>query len=171
MFGKISRKFGRFNIDLFASKRNKKCNRYASFTPEKEAFAINAFSLCWNEFYPYMFCPFSVLGPVLQKIGQEEAEAVIIAPLFATQPWFPRLLSLVCAQSFILPPTQQILSLNKKNDKHPLKKMTLGAFRVSGKPLSVQEYRKGLQQLSCRHGETLPKDNMGLYQEMVFVLL
>lgn len=161
VFENICDKFGRFDIDLFASRENKKCSRYASFTPEREAYAINAFSLCWNEYYPYIFCPFSVLGPVLQKIGQEEAEAVIIAPFFATQPWFPRLLSLVCAQSFILPPAHQILSLNRKNDQHPLKKMTLGVFRVSGKPLSVQVYQRGLQQLSCRHGETPLRNNTG----------
>ena len=59
-----------------------------------KAVAINAFSLNWSDYFAYTFCPFSILGTVLQKVLQDLGEAVIIAPFYTTQPWFPRLLSL-----------------------------------------------------------------------------
>lgn len=113
-------------------------------------------------FFAYIFCPFSVLGTVLQKVLQDSAEAVIIAPFFATQPWSPRLLSLVCAQTFILPPVSQILTLRGQDDSlHPLKKMTLGVFRISGNASRVQEFQNTLPRLSYHPGEVTLKNNMG----------
>lgn len=162
VFSSIQDKFGEFDIDLFASTANHKCARYATFNPDCKAFAVNAFSLTWSDYFVYIFCPFSVLGATLQKVLQDSAEAVIIAPVFSTQPWFPRLLSLVSAPSFILPPVSQILILeNKANSSHPLKKMTLGAFRVSGNVSAVQEYQSTLPLLSCHPGEVTLKNNMG----------
>ena len=162
VFRQIQDIYGQFDIDLFASARNHKCSKYASFKPDYRAFAVNAFSLDWNDYFAYNFCPFSVLGAVLQKILQDQAEAVIIAPFFATQPWFPRLLSLVCAQSFILPPVSKVLYLQGRQDVHPLQKMTLGVFRISGNVFRVQEFHKTLSPLSCSPGEAPLKNNMGV---------
>ena len=162
IFLKIQDLYGQFDIDLFASSRNHKCARYASFHPDCKAVAINAFSLNWSDYFAYIFCPFSILGTVLQKVLQDLGEAVIIAPFYATQPWFPRLLSLVCAPSFILPQVSQILTVPGDSKlRNPLRKMTLGVFRVSGNVSRVREYRKTLQTLSCHPGEVTPKNNMG----------
>ena len=162
IFNKIQDIYGQFDIDLFASTKNHKCIKYASFEPDCRAFAINAFSLIWSDFFAYIFCPFSVLGPALQKVLQDEAEAVVVAPFFATQPWFPRLLSLVCGPSYILPPVSQILTLKgQENSHHPLTKMTLGVFRISGNTSRVQVYQSTLSPLSYHHGEIQLKNNMG----------
>ena len=162
VFNRIVDLYGQFDIDLFASSRNRKCSKYASFKPDCRAFAVNAFSLVWSDYFAYIFCPFSILGAVLQKVLQDQAEAVIIAPFFATQPWFPRLLSLVCAQSFILPPVSEILFLQgQKNVLHPLQKMTLGVFRISGNVCKVQAFQKTLPQSFCHPGEAIRKNNMG----------
>ena len=113
-------------------------------------------------FFAYIFCPFSVLGAVLQKVLQNSAKAVIIAPFFATQPWFPCLISLVCAPSFILPPVSRILMLQGQEDSfHPLKTMTLGVFRISGNASRVQEFQTTLPLLSYHPGEVTLKNNMG----------
>ena len=162
VFSSIQDIYGQFDIDLFASSKNHKCVKYASFKPDCRAFAINAFSLVWGDFFAYIFCPFSVLGAVLQKVLQDSAEAVIIAPFFATQPWFPRLISLVCAPSFILPPVSQILMLQGQEDSfYPLKTMTLGVFRISGNASRVQEFQTTLPLLSYHPGEVTLKNNMG----------
>lgn len=154
--------YGQFDIDLFASAKNRKCTKYASFKPDCRAYAINAFSLNWSDFFAYIFCPFSVLGTVLQKVLQEKAEVVVIAPFFTTQPWFPRLLSLVCGPSYILPPVSQILSIKgREKSVHPLKTMTLGVFRISGNASKIQVYQSTLSPLSYHHGETILKNNMG----------
>ncbi|MEW8548295.1 MAG: hypothetical protein AB2693_32730 [Candidatus Thiodiazotropha sp.] len=161
VFNHIQDIYGQFDIDLFASARNHKCVKYTSFKPDCRAFAVNAFSLIWSDYFAYIFCPFSVLGTVLQKVLQDKAEAVVIAPFFTTQLWFPRLLSLVCGPSYILPPVSQILTLKGRDSVHPLTTMTLGVFRISGNTSKIQVYQSTLSPLSYRHGETKLKNNMG----------
>ena len=65
VFSSIQDIYGQFD-NLFASSKNQECVKYASFKPDCRAFAINAFSLVWSDFFAYIFCPFSVLGAVLQ---------------------------------------------------------------------------------------------------------
>ena len=64
LFHKIVEKFGKPDIDLFATRINKQLDRYASWHPEPEAMAINAFSLTWNNNYFYMFPRFNLVGRV-----------------------------------------------------------------------------------------------------------
>lgn len=45
VFCRIEDKYGHFDIDLFASSKNRKCAKYASLKPDCRAFAVNAFSL------------------------------------------------------------------------------------------------------------------------------
>ncbi|CAG2198200.1 unnamed protein product [Mytilus edulis] len=101
IFECIMNKLGPCDIDLFASKHNNRLEQYVSFGPDVKALAVNAFSLTWNTFYAYIFPPFSVISAVLQKICQEKATALVIAPLFSTQPWFPQLLQMICDQPYI----------------------------------------------------------------------
>ncbi|XP_053381939.1 uncharacterized protein LOC128549350 [Mercenaria mercenaria] len=84
------------DIDMIASNLTKKLPMFVSYIPEKSAYAINVFSLSWNKYSCiYMFPPFSLLAAVLQKLDREKANAVLIAPIFPTQVWFPRLLNIV----------------------------------------------------------------------------
>jgi hypothetical protein len=156
IFIKIMKKFNvSCEIDLFASEDNTKLPKYASFTPDSRAFAVNAFSLNWNNFkYVYVFPPFSLIAAVLQKIDREEATAVLIAPLFTTQVWFPRLLKMICKPSYLLPPTNHTLVNTKIPGKqHTLKHMKLGVFLISGKNSLVMDYQKTLSTCSLLHGK------------------
>ena len=64
LFQKIVDKFGKTDIDLFASRINRQLKSYVSWHPEPEAMAVNAFSLTWNSKFFYMFPPppFSLVG-------------------------------------------------------------------------------------------------------------
>ena len=68
LFQKIVDKFGKPDIDLFASRINRQLKSYVSWHPEPEAMAVNAFSLTWNNKFFYMFPPFSLVGQVLAKV-------------------------------------------------------------------------------------------------------
>ncbi|VDI48245.1 Hypothetical predicted protein [Mytilus galloprovincialis] len=161
IFAQIMDKFGPCDIDLFASKYNYRLDKYVSFGPDVKAFAVNAFSLNWSDYYAYIFPPFSVLSAVLQKICLERATAVVIAPLFSTQPWFPVMLKLVCKQPYILPKVQNILQNPKTSQNHQLKNMRLGVFMVSGKNCVKEAFQKTLPISSLDHGEKVHKNNMG----------
>lgn len=164
VFDKLCRRYGGMVIDLFASKLNCKLPVYVSYSPDGQAYAVDAFTLDWSNFtLIYAFPPFSVLGHCLQKIRDDLAEVVLIAPIWTTQPWFPVLLSLIASQCYVLPRARDILYLPQRPDvKHPLEKMRLGVFRLSGNACRIKEYQKTLLKLSQPPGETLQRLNIGV---------
>ena len=89
------RRSGRHDIDLFASRLNHKLEKYISFRPDPNAVAVDAFSISWTKQYVYIFAPFSSLSMALRKIMEVEVEALVVAPLWTTQSWWPQLAHLI----------------------------------------------------------------------------
>lgn len=162
VFDCIQRKMGKCHIDLFASSKNFKLGQYVSYLPDNGAFAVNAFSLSWNnDLQMYAFPPFSVIGHLLQKLREDTANITLVAPIFPSQPWFPQLLQQISGQSYILPKLNNLLYHPTKNIQHRLTKMRMGAFKLSGNASSVQAYQNKLVSLSCSPGEKQLVNSMG----------
>nr|XP_034336017.1 uncharacterized protein LOC109617665 isoform X1 [Crassostrea gigas] len=107
-----------------------------------------------------------VIGTVLQKITTDRAEATLIAPIWPTQHWFPRLLQMICEDSYLLPNTPGLLTMpNNPSKYHPLRKMRLGAFRVSGNHSKIEAYQMTLKPFYYLHGENRLKNNIGHISE------
>ena len=102
-------KLGPFTIDLFASRLNAQLPVYCSWRPNPAALAVDALSISWRDQHPYLFPPFAPIGKYLQKILQEEVEALLIAPVWQTQIWYPTLLGMLVERPVLLPNTQNIL--------------------------------------------------------------
>ena len=103
---------------------------------------------------PYLFPPFSVLGRCIRKIQTDQAQAVIIVPLWPTQVWFASLMKILVDLPVILPRTTQLLTLPKQTLSHPFaKKLVLISCKVSGIPTENGAFLKTLQTSSCHHGE------------------
>ena len=160
-FNSIQKIYPELSVDLFASRLNHKLKKYVSRRPDPNAIAVDAFALTWiNETY-FIFPPFSLLPRILQKVEEDETTAVLVAPLWPTQSWWPSLLSLVTGQCYRLPNPQTILSLPHKPDKrHPLNRMNLGCFPISGKLSKVGKFPRGLEISSSSRGEIQPKNNI-----------
>ena len=122
------------DIDLFASRLNKKFEKYCSYKPDPGALHIDAFSISWNRTNICCFPPFSCILQVLQKIIQEKAEGILVVPNWATQPWFPLLEQVLVKQPILLPPSKQTLVLPARpTEIHPLhQKLELKICLVSG---------------------------------------
>lgn len=118
-FQKILDRFGKPEIDLFASRNNNKCEKFVSWQRDPEAFAIDAFTLNWRSFYFYAFPPFSIILRVLQKIITEKAQGIVVVPIWNTQPWFPVFTSLLIEEPLILKPDKFLLS-SPSRLPHPL---------------------------------------------------
>ena len=58
-------------IDLFASRLNNQMQCYASYRPDPSAYAVDTFSLSWNNLDFYAFPPFSTITAVLGKVKRE----------------------------------------------------------------------------------------------------
>jgi hypothetical protein len=150
-------------VDMFASRLNNQMEKYVSLLPDPNAIAIDAFSMQWNSFFVYLFPPFSVIGQVLKKVEEDRAEAILIAPIWATQSWFPNLLKLIAMDSYILPRRTDTVQMPTDPTRvHPLPKMWLGCFRLSGDSLKTKTYQKTLSTLSQHLGGHLHKNNIGL---------
>lgn len=76
----IEENFGSFDIDLFASSANNKCEKFISWRRDPHAFRVDAFTVDWGEFYFYTFPPFSLVLRTLQKIRDNRAEGVVVVP-------------------------------------------------------------------------------------------
>lgn len=152
VFQDICSTFGTPDIDLFASRNNTQLNRYISWTPDPGSEAVDAFSVDWKPFYFYAFPPFSLIMRCLIKVELDRAEGLLIVPKWPTQPWFPRLLSLLANDPIILPHRKDLLTQPTTGEKHPLKHLSLLCCRLSGSPSKVKAYQKRLQTSYYHHG-------------------
>ncbi|XP_043270501.1 uncharacterized protein [Venturia canescens] len=73
-FRNISKRLGKPQIDLFASRVNAKCKRFVSWFRDPESSATDSFTIQWSDFaIAYAFPPFSVIPRVLRKMREEGA--------------------------------------------------------------------------------------------------
>ena len=95
VFRKIINIFMKPNIDMFASRLNHQIHPYVSCKPDTSAFHNDAFTLDWSNYKVYAFPPFCLIGKVLTKIEYDQSTAILIAPLWHTQAWYPKMLKLL----------------------------------------------------------------------------
>ena len=132
-YDRIVSAFGLPEIDLFASRPNAKCQSYVSWDRDPEAFAIDAFTLSWKQFFFYAFPPFAILPRVLQKIAFDKASGILVVPYWKTQSWYPLFTSLLTKDPIVLGPHTNML--NCSNRVHPMgSSLTLVAGVLSGNP-------------------------------------
>lgn len=130
-FSQIIKKFGKPSVDLFASRLNNKCESYVSWNQDPGAYAINAFTLSWNNTYFYAFPPFSVILKLLRKIVSDKAEGIVVVPLWPTQPWYPLFNKLLISDVLTFQPEDNALLFPfNSHQTHP--RVTLMAGRLSG---------------------------------------
>ena len=124
---------GKPNIDLFASRTNTQCSKFISWKPDPEAWAVDAFTVSWKRLSFYAFPPFALIGRVLQKIINDEAEGILVVPNWPSQPWFPVYMSLVSSKIYSFGPSNDLL-ISSFRISHPLSSsLTLVAAKLSGK--------------------------------------
>lgn len=117
---------------MFASRFNYQLERYVSFLPDLEAVCVDAFSFPLKNENFYIISPFSMLGKVLQKIQQDKANAIVIAPLWPTQAWFPTLLEIIYQQPYLLNIRNTLTIPTDPKRQHRIPRLKMGCFPLSG---------------------------------------
>lgn len=165
VFEKICHLYYEPDIDLFATRLNKQVSSYVSWFPEPDAMASDAFSISWSDFNPYIFPPFSMISRVLQKIQDDQVRtAILIVPMWATQPWFPHLLNLLSSVPKMLPNIQNLLRLVHNNQLHPINKnLFLVVCTVSGITSKTRGFQNSLLNTYVNLGEIQHQSNMILF--------
>ena len=124
---------------------------------------IDAFTLDWTNHFLYAFPPFSILPQFLQKLEMDQAQAILIAPNWPTQPWYPKLTRLLIRKPLLLPRHTSNVHLPFNPDqRHPLgSQLRLMACLLSGNPSRVEEFHKQLKTQSSARGGQQPRNNTG----------
>ena len=108
-------------IDLFASCVNTQFPKYVSYQPDPHAFAVDAFTLRWEDLKFYAFLPFSVIATVLSKIENEESEGICVLPDWPTQSWYAKAFQMMRGQQIHLKASSDLLRLpSHPHEKHSI---------------------------------------------------
>ena len=161
VFNAMQERWGKCDIDLFASRLNFKIPQYVSWRPNPGAQFINAPLMNWKPPYFYAFPPFSLLATCLQKIEQDQSTGILMVRMWTTQPWFKLLLNLLTDNPLVLPQTDSLLFLPHSIAVHPLRReLQLMACKISGSPSRRELFQAKLPTSSCCLGQLVPKTNM-----------
>lgn len=132
-FRAVFRRFGPFEIDLFASALNAKCDTYISWLPDPGSFAVDAFTLSWEGLFFYAFPPFILVTRVLRKIIDDRAEGVVVVPWWPSQSWFPLFQRMLIEEPLILSPSNNLLSAPLRSQHPAASSLSLAAGKLSGR--------------------------------------
>lgn len=132
-FNRICQEFGCPKIDLFATRLTSQCKDFVSWFPDPNSIAVDSFTIRWDKMF-YAFPPFCLLPRVINKILEEKAEGIVVAPLWMAQPWYPLYLNL-CKSKVITFHSKNLLWCPYENRTHSLSsRLTLMAAVLSGSP-------------------------------------
>ena len=143
------------NIDLFASRINHQTDTYVSFKPDPGAYATDAFSLNWAEHKFLAFPPFALVSRVLQKINEDQATGILVAPCWPNQGFYPVLMQMLVEVPILFSPRTNLLQLpSQPLKKHRLhKSLKLLICLVSGCNAKIKAFHKKLQTSSLLLGD------------------
>ena len=134
LFEKIVESFGQPDVDLFASRLNRKLHNYVARYPDPDAMAIDAFCLDWSEFKCfYAFPPFSCAGLVIEKALEERATGILVVPHWPTRPWWGRLIALQLKRRTFRPRKNNLKPIGSPDNVPMLNRSPLAAFLFSPK--------------------------------------
>ena len=120
-------------VDLFATHHNYKIRKFVSPFPHPRAWRVNAFSLDWSGMFAYAFPPWVILQEVLQKLIDDRAKMILVAPTWLSTTWFPLLLQLSIEDPVPLPMTWNLLLQPHSGIHHQnLSVLNLQAWLLSG---------------------------------------
>ena len=161
VFSSLCKTFGKPSMDMFASRLNNQLPKYVAWRPDPTACHVDAFTMSWCNTYSYAFPPFSVMGQVLQKLELEKGKMLVVAPLWTTQAWWSRALTMLVDNPVILP--RDCLQMPQEPSlRHPLRdKLRLVAMKLSGNPSETKAFRTRLQSFCSTPGEQAHRDNIG----------
>ena len=89
IFQQLEEELGPFTIDLFASQTNALLPTYCSWKPDQQALVVDAQSILWQKHLHYMLSLFVWINRCLDKIREEEVDALMLPPIQQNQARYP----------------------------------------------------------------------------------
>ena len=111
VFQALCSRWHRPQIDLFATRFNKKVPLFVSPVPYPMATAVDALSLSWEDLDAYAFPPTAILGKVVEKLQDSPCRRlIIIAPGWPNMTWFWDLVEMSSQIPLLLPQLPNLLT-------------------------------------------------------------
>ena len=134
--------WGRPDTDLLASRHNYQIKPFVSWYPDPESNSVDAMSISWENKFVYLFPPFSMITKILQKVKIDSCRAILIAPYWPSQVWYPVLVNMLISNPIYLSNRKDLLQLPHKQDTvNPLwPKLKMMACLLSGKDFQTSTY-------------------------------
>ena len=122
VFHRLCNKWHRPQVDLLATRFNHKLPQFVSPVPDKQAIAVDALTLPWEDLDAYAFPPTAILGKIVEKLQDSPCRRLIlIAPGWPNMPWFWDLVIMSSQVPLSLPSLPNLLTQpsdpSQKSDK------------------------------------------------------
>ena len=151
IFHLIDKRLGPLELDLFASRLTHQLPRYVSWRPDPAAIATDAFTLNWAELRTYADPPWNLIGRVLAQTRRQQAELVLVAPVWKAQGWYPELLEMLVRPPLLIPQRRDLVTATHP-DSLPEVVPQLAVWAISGSATETARFRRELRSCSWRHG-------------------
>ena len=131
-------RFGRAEVDLFASKVNAKCPLWYSLSPwDNPPLGADAFAHApWPRVLLYTFPPLGLILPLLGRLRLERASLILVAPDYVSARWRAELGAMAAGPPWPIPLWPDALSQRSP----PVLGKRLLAWRLNGGDFPVGDY-------------------------------
>ena len=156
VFQQIMRHFPYLEVNLFATRLTHQLPRFYSWRPDPVAEATDAFLQDWSAVRGFANPPWNLIGRVLTKVECQGAELILLAPIWPSQPWYPKLLSLLVAHPLRIEPQLTLIQSEDQPELTP----PLAVWHISGNTTQIKHFQRRLQTSYYRHGDRKPPSHM-----------
>ena len=156
VFQQINQRLGPLEVDLFASRLTYQLPQYASWRPDPLAIT---FTMNWGDFKGYANPPWSLIGRVLAQTRQQQAELVLVAPVWKAQAWYPVLLNMLTHTPLLIPQRGDLIQATHP-ESLPEITPTLAVWGISGNVTKNARFLRELRNSSWHRGGKNPPRHM-----------
>ena len=120
LFQRFDEQYHQHTVDRFATANNALCRRYNSQWHDPGTEAVDALAQDWSQDTNWINPPWHLLSRVVTKLQQTPGvRATVVAPCWASAPWFPQLMALSdCVE--ILPPGYDVFLPGTRGSRAPV---------------------------------------------------
>ena len=123
------------------------CPTFFSWQPDPYAVATGAFLQDWSQIRGYANPPWGLIGRVLSKVQRDQAQIVLVAPVWKTQPWYPLLLQMLISAPYLIK-HNQAMPYRDPEDLVP----QLAVWHISGRDTETRSFQRKLSRSCSSHG-------------------
>jgi hypothetical protein len=151
IFSQIQNHFPGLEIDLFASRLTTQLPRFFSWRPDPLAERTDAFLQDWTGLKAYANPPWNLVGRVLLKVEEQTTELVLVAPVWPSQPWYPRLLSMLVEAPLMIPHQDNLMWETREGCLSEVSPQ-LAVWPISGNTTQSRSFQEKLRTSCSHHG-------------------